>query len=69
MKSLQEFKFYRQIIWGAAENENYGKCDPAPATSYETPGPHDEKFPDHWFEYMDVSGPHPAPRFVWGTPE
>ena len=49
--------------------ENNEKFQPAPATSYETPGPHDEKFPDRSIEYMDVSGPHPAPRFVWGTPK
>ena len=49
--------------------ENNEKYQPAPATSYETPGAHDENFPDRSIEYMDVSGPHPAPRFVWGTPK
>ena len=68
-KSLQEFEFHCKNTRGAPYDLEIWKImkniTRHPRLHMNTPGPNEKIFPDRWIEYMDVSGPHPAPRFVW----
>ena len=72
-KSLQESEFHCKNTRGAPYDLEIWKImkniTRHPRLHMNTPGPNDKIFPDRWIEYMDVSGPHPAPRFVWRAPK
>ena len=68
-KSLQESEFHCKNTRGAPYDLEIWKImkniTRHPRLHMNTPGPNEKIFPDRWIEYMDVSGPHPAPRFRW----
>ena len=72
-KSLQESEFHCKNTRGAPYDLEIWKImkniTRHPRLHMNTPGPNEKIFPDRWIEYMDVSGPHPAPRFVWRAPK